>query len=128
MENDILDDYFTKKPKDTFKYSLFYMWTGLLVIGVIFKIQHWPLAGLFLLTSYAGLFSHSLIAVLFFKMKDYPVLFFLLFGAYHFITILYGVFWGSGRPFNVNGATIYTALLFIFFLVEYLYIQRKKIR
>lgn len=125
MENDVLDNYFVKKPKKKFNYSLFFVWTGLLVIGVLFKIQHWPLAGLFLLTSYAGLLSHSLIGVLFFKLREYPVLFLVLFGLYHFIQIMYGIFFLDGKPYNIYGATVYTAVLVGSFVIEYLYIQRR---
>jgi hypothetical protein len=125
MENDILDNFFVKKPKKRFSYTLFYIWTGLLVLGVFFKIQHWPLAGLFLLVSYAGLLSHSLIGVLFFKMRDYPILFFVLFGLYHFIQIMYGIFFLNGKPYNIYGATIYTAVLVGSFFIEYAYFQRR---
>lgn len=126
MDNDILDNFFVKKPKQRFSYTLFYIWTGLLVLGVLFKIQHWPLAGLFLLVSYAGLLSHSLIGVLFFKMRDYPILFFVIFGLYHFIQIMYGIFFLDGKPYNIYGATIYTAVLVGSFFIEYVYIQRMK--
>ncbi len=126
MDNDILDNYFVKKPKKGFNFRLFYLWTGLLVLGVIFKIQHWPLAGLFLLASYAGLLSHSLIGVLFFKLRDYPILFFVLFGLYHFIKIMYGAFFLNGKPYNLYGTAIYTAILVGSFIIEYLFIQRKK--
>jgi len=39
---------------------------------------------------------------------------------------MYGIFFLDGKPYNIYGATIYTAVLVGSFFFEYVYIKRRK--
>ena len=88
MDNNILDDQFIDKKPNDFKLFWFYLFLGLYMIGVLFKIQHWPFAGLMILLGSAGALAHAVSGLWFYKTKNTFTFYFLVVGIFYLVRLI----------------------------------------
>lgn len=70
--SDLLDDHLIEDKEKEYKFNMSFalFWCAMFFIGAIWRLMHWPGAGLILLSSAAGLMAYSLSAILTLKGKS----------------------------------------------------------
>ncbi|MFY0672337.1 MAG: hypothetical protein JXQ87_02975 [Bacteroidia bacterium] len=70
--SDLLDDHLIEDQNKKYKFNMSFalFWCALFFIGAIWRLMHWPGAGMILVGSAAGLMAYSISAVLTLKGKS----------------------------------------------------------
>lgn len=128
MDNEILDQPFTNtKYKSLLRKKVYLIWASILILGLVFKLVHWPFSALLILLPSAVLLAYSLNG--FVRRKERNV--------FNSIISLLGFIWmlfmiienlmtgGDGYPFNQFGLRFFLIALFLSFGIYYFILYRK---
>jgi len=101
----LLDDNLVGKTvsikKNTFRRSA--IWIGLLTIGVLFRIMHYPGGGIIFLFSLGGLLASSLVDTIISKGKNVLSVLLLAFSAFYIINLFVKYFLDRSSSFSIQG-------------------------
>jgi cytochrome b subunit of formate dehydrogenase len=129
MEEDILDQEIgDPKNQPLFKTRPILIWGILLIIGLLFRVMHWPFASVLIIISPAGLQAYCVNGFL--KPKERNILNTLLSsaGMLWLIVMIGGVLLNNGHPYNENGLKVYAVTFTLFFVLYYFFYRAKKNR
>lgn len=129
METNILDQEFVdKKPQTYFKSRAVIIWGVTLILGIVFRIMHWPFSSVLIVISSAGLHAYCING--FIKPKERNALNTVLsiISIIWLVALIGGVFFNNGHPYNEMGLLVYAVTFMIYFTIYYLFYLRKKNR
>jgi hypothetical protein len=128
MEEDILDQEIVDQKNQTlFKTRPIIIWGIVLIIGLLFRVLHWPFASVLIIISPAGLQAYCINGFL--KPKERNALNTILSGAgmIWLIALIGGMLFNDGHPYNENGLKVYVVTFTVFFILYYfIYRAREK--
>lgn len=115
--NDILDDDLISKDHE-FDYRTwhFYVWIPLFIIGVLFKIMHWPGSSFLMLFPSAILVAHSVCCAMRFKGRNIHNNMLLAAGVLWTAYLIFGAFFNNANRFNFKGLMVYGIAFFLSFV------------
>ena len=119
----MLDNHFIDEKPRKFNYTLFYIWIAIYMIGIFFRINHWPFGSLMIVIGSSGFLSRAISGFLFYKVKNRIIFYFIIMGVLQVIRIVFGVFFRKGKPLNIDGLSIYLILLGLILMLEYLFFR-----
>ena len=111
------EDLLHKKPSNTFKIGHVLAWVTLAIIGMVFKVMHWPGNALFLLLGFAGLLAYSVSGILRLKGKNLLNNITLGLAVLWTVYVLYSFLFAYRSFWNLNGLVSYVVLAVAIFLV-----------
>lgn len=126
MEEGILDqEHIDPKNKALFKTRPVIIWGIVLILGILFRIMHWPFAQVLILIPTAGLQAYCING--FIKPKERNALntALSLFGILWLMTLIGGMLFNNGYPYNEKGLKAYVVVFIIYFIIYY-FIDRAK--
>jgi amino acid transporter len=88
--------------------------------------MHFPGGVVLLLISSAALHAHCLVGFIKSRLRNALNTTISIIGTVWFLTILGGVFFNNGYPYNKNAIVIYLGIVLIYFTIYYLLIKRKE--
>jgi hypothetical protein len=103
-----------------FKEYPLWIWFGFFLIGVLFKIQHWPFANLLMIASFAGISGYLLANIFSKRRKNIMIYVFSILSGGWFMFILYGALFRGGYPYNFSGVRVLIFLIVVFFTLHFL--------
>lgn len=118
-DNDLLD---AVEVERTYKFREWplRLWFVMLVIGIVFRVMHWPGASILIIVSAAGLSAWSMTDIIFLKRSRRIITILSFLGIFWFIFLLWGAYYNGGHPYN-NMAVYITVVVFsVYFFVYYL--------
>lgn len=97
------------QPEKQFRYSVIQVsiWAGLLLLGLVLKLQHWPGNALSILLGTAGLTAYNFVAFLLMRGKHTLNNILLGAGVLWMVVLLWGFAFNNGHPYNEMGLMIY---------------------
>lgn len=115
---DLLDSPEEKKSI-RLNYRPLFIWAFFIVMGILFKIQHWPGSAPIILLSTAGIASYSISKVLFiYKTENIPFIILSIISICWTGILLFQVFFNYGSLFyNLNGLAFYIGCFIILFII-----------
>lgn len=127
MQEEILDQEFVDpKNQAFFKTRPVLIWGIVLILGLLFKVMHWPFASVLIIISPAGLQAYCING--FIKPNERNTLNTILSGAgmIWLITLIWGMLFNNGHPYNENGLKVYVVIFTVFFIIYYFIFRAKK--
>lgn len=113
MSEDILDEFGTERRAEKFLWRIPLIWIVVLLVGVLFRVMHYPFGGLLSLIPGGGLLAYSLHGMV--RKETRSILCVVIFAASAIWTLvlLYGAFFRNGLPYNIFGVAVFlvTAIL-----------------
>jgi uncharacterized membrane protein YeiH len=126
--NNILDEKIDlEKEAWSFKKRPAIIWFSLFLIGILFKIQHWPWASLLILIDSAGLTAYSISGMITLKGRHSLNNILCIATIFWMIYLVRGLFYNQAIQFNALGLAVYAAV-FVICLVVYELLKRRKNR
>lgn len=110
-----------------FRVTALFLLCGLVVIGQIFKILHWPGGAVITVFSAATLTGYNFYSILHLKGKSFLNLTFSALGLLITIYVIWGAFFNNGQPFNTFGILVFSAIIGLEFIILHIaHIIRKR--
>lgn len=104
------------------------LWSVFLLLGIVFKVQHWPGGSVLLLLTSSGMTAYCLSKVIMITKRENLVFLALaVLGIGWFGIVVWGALYNSGYPFNVNGIKFY-AMGFALYFVLYLVLDQRRLK
>ena len=120
MEENILDkEFIDKKHQFFFKIRPVIIWGIALVLGVLFQIIHWPFASILILVPSAGLQAYCINGVMRRKERNTLNKVLSIMGGIWLVTLIGGVLFNNGHPYNKIGLLVYVVTFIIYFTIYY---------
>ena len=131
MQEDILDDHFNKgKDKSPLTNRPIIIWVIVLGIGLLFRFMRWPGSAVLIILSTAGLQAFSLNGLIKPDKRNSINTVFSILGFMWLITLIGGILFNNGHPYNIAGLEMYFIVFIPYFVIYYLIItwrtKRKK--
>lgn len=92
-------------------------WLGIFLIGYLFYATHWPFSALLRVLGFSGYAAYSFNAAFHLKGNNVINNVFIGLSALWIAVIVWGAFFNSGYPFNVEGVLANAVFLFVLFVV-----------
>lgn len=115
MSETILDEAEVRLPDQSFKLRAPLIWGSILMVGVLFKIVHWPFASLLTVLPPAGLLAYSTYGMM--RKQTRTILCVILFSLslLYALYLVYGTQFRGGYPVNLNGLAIFFAVAVVWY-------------
>lgn len=116
--DDILDDnlVFTKGYTYRFKLWPVLVYGGMVAIGILFRLMHWPFASILIVTCSAALTAYAINGLTTLKGKDTFNLVMSILGILWFVIMIMGMLLNDGHPYNEKGVFIYLISFLVVFV------------
>jgi hypothetical protein len=107
MSETILDQFDDRPLNQDFKFRVLLIWGGFLLIGIVFRISHWPFASVLTIIPPAGFLAYSTYGML--RKHTRTMLCMVAFGASLLwsLYLVYSTLLYSGFAINTRGLTLY---------------------
>ena len=99
----------------------------ILIIGIFFKIMHWPFANVLIVFNSAGLTAWLFTDFYFLKGKNIIVNILSIVSILWILIIIWGMFFNDGYPYNFEGFMFFLIIFIVYSLVYFL-IKSYKVR
>lgn len=113
MSEFVLDEFGHEPKPEKFLWRIPLIWFAVLLIGILFRVMHYPFGSLLSLIPGGGLLAYSLHGMV--RKETRTILCVVLFSASAIWTLvlLYGAFFRHGHPYNIFGVAVFlvTAIL-----------------
>ncbi|MEO9531410.1 MAG: hypothetical protein ABJG68_13995 [Crocinitomicaceae bacterium] len=120
--DEILDNE-PQSEQNNFKLRAIYIWLSVLVLGILFKLMHWPGNAILIILSTAGLQAYCF--NWFLKNKNQFNSVVSILGLVWLLVLIWGIFFNGGHPYNIVGLAIYGIVFSLYFIVYYLIFKTK---
>jgi hypothetical protein len=128
---DLLDEQLTS-PRKTLQFKLWVilLWAAFFAIGYLFRFMHWPFNGVLRVIGAGGFMAYSFSFFLLSKERSTIVITCVGLSLLWGLTVVWGVFFNHGYPFNLSGlaaqAVVFAVLFVLHFLSLYLIKRNRK--
>src|SRR5687768_2759905 len=121
MKNETIDHSIIEPKSDNgFSTWPLIIWLSVLVLGMIFKFNHWPAANIIILLSTASITGYSFYSYIFYRKENRIPAVFSILSLLWIAIIILGIFYNDGYPFNAGGLEFYFAFVMISFITFFL--------
>lgn len=116
--NDLLDDNLTFKQAYTYQFKRWpvLVYGGIVAIGILFRLQHWPFASYLIITGSAALTAYSINGLTTLRGRDPLNLVLSILGIIWFVIMILGMLLNDGHPYNEKGVFVYAIVFLVVFV------------
>lgn len=106
---------FIPHPEKQFRYSVIQVviWSTLILLGILLKLQHWPGNALSILVGSGGLGGYNFVALLLQRGKHVLNTVLVVVTGLWIAILLWGLTMNNGHPYNGYGIMIYFGVLIV---------------
>ena len=127
MREDILDqDLNDKKQVVKFKTTPVIICGAITIFAILLRATELPGGVSLLVISSAILYAHCLVGSVMRRLRNTLNITLSVIGTLWFLTIIGGVFFNNGNPYNERGLVIFIGISFVYFIIYYLVLKRRE--
>ncbi|PHR43319.1 MAG: hypothetical protein COA32_16465 [Fluviicola sp.] len=126
MKENILDQDLNDKKQDVkFKTTPVIIWGAITIFAILLRTIEFPGGVALLVISSAILYAHCLVGFVMSKLRNTLNITLSIIGTLWFLTIIGGVFFNNGNPYNERGLFIFIGISLVYFTIYYFVLRRR---